>query len=38
MVENVWFINRKKSKKKKKKNIRQNEPKVLVTDLSYYIR
>ena len=34
----VWFINRKKSKRKKKKNTRQNETKVLVTDLSYYIR
>ena len=32
----VWFINKKKSKRKK--NTRQNETKVLVTDLSYYIR
>ena len=32
----VWFINKKKSKRKK--NTRQNEAKVLVTDLSYYIR
>ena len=34
----VWFINRKKSKRKNKKNVRQNEAKVLMTDLSYYIR